>query len=123
VTTRAVNISREFADVYCGRGSPLGNTFTNGRRSRAAAIRLFREDFAERIEMFPDFRAYVLSLQGKHLGCHCKPRPCHLDCVVEWIEAYCPKAAPQIATASDSTDIAAAPIKVIAECAPLLLPL
>lgn len=35
----------------------------------------------------PEFRAAVLALKGKRLGCFCKPGPCHGDVIVEWLEA------------------------------------
>jgi hypothetical protein len=82
--TRVVNIRHESCDVYCGRGSPLGNPNAGGNRE--TNIRRFMNSFRTRVEAEPVFRQYVLSLRGKRLGCHCKPLPCHLDGVAEWVE-------------------------------------
>jgi hypothetical protein len=32
------------------------------------------------------FFTRVLDLYGKRLGCFCKPKPCHGDVIVEWLE-------------------------------------
>lgn len=84
--TQVVNIRHESCDVYCGRGSKLGNIFMVPGGNRTVAIRRFMTSFKSRVEFEPDFRAYVLSLKGKKLGCHCHPLKCHLDYVAEWIE-------------------------------------
>lgn len=47
----------------------------------------YRVYFAERIEKDPAFRAAVLALRGKRLGCFCKPGPCHGDVIAAWIDA------------------------------------
>lgn len=86
IRTRAVNIRYEACDVYCGRGTPLGNIFMMPGSNRDTAIKRFRASFLPHVEADPAFRSYVLSLAGKRLGCHCKPLPCHLDVVVEWVE-------------------------------------
>jgi hypothetical protein len=65
-----VNIRVEPYDVYIGRPSVFGNPFRG-----PAAIRLFRAHLRSR----PDLLAQATSLQGKRLGCWCKPKPCHGD--------------------------------------------
>lgn len=90
--TKVVNIRYETADVYCGRGTPLGNRFGGKGKSRMGSIARYREWFQNRVDSDPAFRAYVLSLTGKRLGCHCKPLPCHVDVVVEWISGRCDEA-------------------------------
>lgn len=89
IRTRAVNIRYEACDVYCGRGTKLGNLFAVPGMTldqRQTAIRRFMNSFQTRVAAEPEFRSYVLSLAGKRLGCHCKPLPCHLDAVAEWVE-------------------------------------
>ncbi len=34
-----------------------------------------------------DWRADVLTLRGKRLGCWCKPGPCHADVLAAWLDA------------------------------------
>lgn len=87
--TRAVNIRYEACDVYGGRGTKLGNYLSvpgMTLEQRETAIRRYMQSFRTRVAVEPEFRAYVLSLAGKRLGCHCKPLPCHLDAVAEWVE-------------------------------------
>jgi len=78
--TRAVNVHKtDEYDVLVDRGSPWGN-WCGGRTAteRVAAHRamlLSRPDLVERAR--PD-------LEGKVLGCHCIPRPCH---AINWADA------------------------------------
>lgn len=71
-----VHCKREPYDVYIGRGSKWGNPFRIG------------ED-GDREEVISKYEAYIMSrrdlldslpeLQGKVLGCWCKPKACHGD--------------------------------------------
>ncbi len=85
--TRAVNIRTDKYDVFIGRpGKDLDGPFGNPFRAGPALTR-FREYFLERVASDPDYRAQVLALRGKRLGCFCKPKPCHGDIMAEWIDA------------------------------------
>lgn len=53
----------------------------------------YREHFLARIARDPEFRARVLALRGKRLGCFCKPGPCHGDVMAAWIDAQPEEAA------------------------------
>jgi hypothetical protein len=65
-----------------GRGSPWGNPFVIGKDGdRKECIAKFRE-YA--ILHGIDERAKK-ELKGKVLGCYCKPKECHGDVLVEWI--------------------------------------
>ena len=70
--------------VYGGRGSPFGNPFASGTREEN--IERFRNYFFIRIKNESDFKEEVLSLKNKRVWCFCKPKPCHLDVVKEWLE-------------------------------------
>jgi hypothetical protein len=84
--TRAVNIKYEPCDTYGGRGHPLGNPFIVGKDgSRQTVIDSYRKYFFEKISGDIRFRDYVHRQRGKRLGCSCKPRDCHLDVVVEYL--------------------------------------
>jgi hypothetical protein len=75
-------------DVLIGRPSPFGNPYrTDYATGRTKAIEAFRVYFLKRLDESPEFRALVLALRGKTLGCHCKPRPCHGDVIAEWLDA------------------------------------
>lgn len=97
--TTVVNLRRDPYDVYIGRGSPFGNPFTHLSRptlasvqvdSRAEAIARYKEYFYEQIEKSPEFRAQVLTLRGKVLGCYCKQSDrevsCHGDVIKEYLD-------------------------------------
>lgn len=84
--TRIVNLRQAPFDVYIGRRGQgydgyFGNPFVG-----LHALKRYREHFFQRIETDPEFRRRVLELQGKVLGCFCKPRPCHGDIIVAWLE-------------------------------------
>ena len=93
--TQIVNIKRvsfntnDPNDVYIGRGRNnglFGNPFTVKIHGRDKCIELYREYFYNRIETDYQFRKAVLSLKGKRLGCYCKPKPCHGDIILEYLE-------------------------------------
>ncbi len=91
--TRAVNIKREAYDVYIGRKGRgetgyFGNPFVlQAGEPRGSTIARYKAWFLKRIEEDAEFRARVLALKGKRLGCFCKPAACHGDVMAEWIEA------------------------------------
>lgn len=91
--TRVVNIAKgEPYDVYIGRSCKnsdgyFGNPFVIGQNGdRADVIKKFERYFAERIGSDPEYRHRVLELQGKRLGCYCKPLACHGDIIAEWVD-------------------------------------
>lgn len=87
---KVVNKYREAYDTYIGRGSKWGNPFTHiasGTKAqyvvanREEAIAAYREWITQ------GNGKYLLNdlheLQGKTLGCFCKPQACHGDVLVE----------------------------------------
>lgn len=80
VIPKVVHCKREKYDVYVGRPSKWGNPFTEGKDGTRA-------------EVIKKYHKYILSndglleqldeLEGKVLGCWCKPLPCHGDILVE----------------------------------------
>ncbi len=99
--TEVVNLRFQEYDVYIGRaghgkdgyhGNPIvkgqeclvcGNVHT----TPGETLDCFRIYFAIRLEDDEEFRRRTLSLMGKRLGCFCKPRPCHGDVIVEWVNS------------------------------------
>lgn len=83
--TIVVNIKIEPFDVYIGRAGRgkdgyFGNPFHIGPGiSREDAIERFERYFADRIEKDSEFKRRILALNGKRLGCFCKPDACHGD--------------------------------------------
>ena len=95
---KVVNLYKDKYDVYIGRGTEgkvpinigtkgwLGNPFdveTYGDQ----AIPKFKEYFYNRIATDEAFKNAVLALKGKTLGCFCKPKPCHGDIIMEYLES------------------------------------
>lgn len=84
--TIVVNCRTDKYDVYCGRPSFLGNPFKIGKdETREQVIEKFRVYFYHRLESDPVFKRKVLELKGKRIACWCKPKPCHLDIVAEYL--------------------------------------
>lgn len=99
MTTRVVNLRHAPYDVYIGRagkgfdgyfGNPIrpgrcflcGGTHSFGGRT----LDCYRRWFHQRLEQDAEFRRRVEELRGKILGCFCKPKPCHGDIIVSYLE-------------------------------------
>ena len=91
--TVVVNLRTEEYDVYIGRAGKgekgtFGNPFDERRFGRDGCIEKFEEYFLRRIKDDGVFRDKVLALKGKRLGCFCKPKQCHGDVIVRWLEEH-----------------------------------
>lgn len=99
MTTTVVNVRTDEFDVYVGRpvsrskdprcrvGSPFRNPFkAPDESSRPAAIIAFEMKIRDQLRHSAKLRAQLLSLDGKRLGCWCKPKACHGDVLVKLIE-------------------------------------
>ena len=73
---RVVHCKKEPFDVYIGRPSKWGNPFVIGKDGS-------REEVIKKYELYvlgtPDLMMSLHELQGKVLGCWCRPLPCHGD--------------------------------------------
>ena len=79
---------------YIGRGTVLGNDVGEGK-PRAEAIRAYRKQLERLIETEPTHPTVsaLVQLRRAHdrgeeitLVCSCKPKPCHGDVIVEFVE-------------------------------------
>lgn len=97
--TTIVNIRNEKCDVYIGRGKGgtipeppergcFGNPFSVKQYGRTGCIERFVIYFYDRMEIDKEFRAAVLELKGKKLGCYCKPEECHGDVIKQWLDEH-----------------------------------
>ena len=85
--TKVVNLRRDKYDIYIGRPSDFGNPYLIGKDGdRETVIALFKDYFLRRVQVEPYFREAILELKGKRLGCYCKPKPCHGDIIIEYLE-------------------------------------
>jgi hypothetical protein len=64
-----------------GNPFPITKSFT-----REQSIEQFRNYFRARLASDPAFKKAVLALAGLTLGCWCKPKACHGDVYVEYLE-------------------------------------
>jgi len=97
MTTTVVNLRQEKFDAYIGRGPGgkipdppnrgcYGNPFSVEKYGRKGSIERFVVYFYDRVATDPVFRAAVLELQDKRLGCFCKPQECHGDVIKQWLD-------------------------------------
>jgi len=86
--TVVVNIKDSSCDQLIDRTTIFGNPFPVWKYGRDGCIKKFETYFYERIERDLEWRAKVLELDGKILGCHCKPLDCHGDIYVEWLNTH-----------------------------------
>lgn len=106
--TRVVNLRCGDAyDVYIGRAGHgqtgyFGNPVRRNARcpvcgdlheTPASTIPCFARYFEQRVDSDPEYRAQVLALHGKTLGCFCAPARCHGDIIAAWTDAQARDAA------------------------------
>lgn len=81
--TKVVHCKKEKYDVYIGRPSKWGNPFTIGKDgTRKEVIEKYKNWLLENDELLSD----IIELDGKVLGCWCKPNACHGDVLVEILD-------------------------------------
>jgi len=97
MVTKVVNIRQEDFDIYIGRGncpktgiiSKWGCPFTiiKDRPTLAKEVVESKEEalakYKEYVLASPELMAALDELEGKVLGCFCKPEPCHGDVLLE----------------------------------------
>jgi len=72
-TATVVNLYKEAYDQYIGRAG--------------ATLERFGEYFYKRLNEDPEFKRRIHLLKGLRLGCFCKPKPCHGDIIVEYLNS------------------------------------
>jgi hypothetical protein len=83
MSMKVVNCNKEYYDVYIGRPSKWGNPFQIGTHgTRKEVIEKYRNYILNNKELMDS----LYELEGKILGCWCKPKPCHGDVLVELIK-------------------------------------
>ncbi len=78
-----VHCKRDKYDVYIGRGSKWGNPFHIGHDGDRVQV---IEKYKTYILNKPELLACLPELDGKVLGCYCKPLACHGDVLAKLIE-------------------------------------
>ena len=94
--TTIVNMRCHKPDIDCSRVSIFGNPYEIGRDgTRDEVCDLYEAHFYKKIHD-PGFRAKVLELKGKRLGCWCRCLPpcnnpkckthrCHLETILKYL--------------------------------------
>ncbi len=98
--TKVVHCKREDFDILIDRSTPYGNMYTHLPNifkywsttnkeialchTRTEAIEYFRRRFLQDKELQ---RLVIANLRNKTLGCHCKPKSCHGDVYVSFLNA------------------------------------
>jgi len=78
-----VNINDDAYEVYIGRGTKWGNPFRIGKDGTRKEVVIKYEEW---IMTKPNLLEDLVELEGKILGCHCKPKACHGDVLEKLIE-------------------------------------
>ena len=77
-----VNKYKEEYDVYIGRGSIWGNPFpVNENCSLDESLKKYKIHLSDMVKSGKITLQDLADLQGKRLGCFCKPKPCHGDII------------------------------------------
>jgi len=78
-----VHVNKDEYDIYIGRPSKWGNPFSIGiDGTRKEVIEKYEKYILGNKELMNDLH----ELEGKILGCWCKPKACHGDVLVKLIE-------------------------------------
>ena len=79
---KIVHIKKADYDIYIGRPSKWGNPFSIGKDgTRKEVIEKYEKYILENEELMNDLH----ELEGKILGCWCKPKACHGDVLVKLV--------------------------------------
>ncbi len=83
MTIKVVHCKKEKYDVYIGRGSKWGNPFVIGRDgTREEVIHKYENYFLRNTTLINALD----ELKRKVLGCWCKPKACHGDILIKYLE-------------------------------------
>ncbi len=80
--TRVVNLRKEPFDVYIGRA---GHGYDGYFGNPSKTVREFETYFFTRLINDPEYKQRVHALNGKTLGCFCKPKHCHGDVIALYL--------------------------------------
>lgn len=93
INKRDQNFEESRLNVYCGRGSPLGNPFIIGKHgTRTEVIEEYRTHFeANKFGFYGEEQLnHIKKIYVNHgqvnLVCWCAPKACHCDVIKEHIE-------------------------------------
>jgi len=77
-----VHCKHDQYDVYIGRPSKWGNPFTIGEDGNRRQV---IEKYKEWVQLQPELMESLHELEGKVLGCWCRPKACNGDVLLSLI--------------------------------------
>lgn len=84
-----VHCKKQKFDVYIGRGSMWGNPYSHKSGTKAIHIVKTRKEAIDKFEEYLlgniELMSQLHTLKGKVLGCYCKPKSCHGDVLIKYI--------------------------------------
>ena len=84
---RVVNLEYDTCEVYIGRPSIWGNPYSHEENTLAIYKTRSRKESIEKYRDYvlnnPELLSKLPELEGKVLGCWCKPLSCHGDILIE----------------------------------------
>ncbi len=83
--TKVVHCRKDRFNVYIGRPSKWGNPFEIGKDGTRDEVIQKYEDW---IRGQPELLSSIAELEGRILGCWCKPLSCHGDVLVKLVDEY-----------------------------------
>jgi hypothetical protein len=89
IMCKVVNKYKESYDIYIGRGSTWGNPYAINESvgdTRDVVIEKYRTHLFNQLKQGNIKVEQLRELNGKTLGCFCKPKPCHGDIIVKAVE-------------------------------------
>ena len=102
MTVTSIVHARNGFDVYIGRPSKWGNPFIIGvHGSREEVVGLYRNWILNIDELLEDLPELI----GKRLGCHCSPKACHGNILVELVNILVEKYSGDIAKFINNKDL------------------
>lgn len=81
--TKVVHNKKSHFDVYIGRPSKWGNPYEIGKDGTRAQV---IEKYRDYLHNSPELMEALPELEGKILGCWCKPKACHGDVLVDEVQ-------------------------------------
>lgn len=87
-----VHVRKESFDIYCGRAFaefPESDWHNPFKIELGCGRKCVIEKFRQYLLKNPILMARLPELQGKVLGCWCRPKACHCDIIAELVNALC----------------------------------
>lgn len=81
--TTVVHRNKDNFDILIDRGTDYGNPFIIGIDGNRKEV---IEKYSKYLFSNNDLMEKIELLRGKRLGCWCKPKPCHGDVIVSFLE-------------------------------------